>query len=334
MSLTKSIKRLMAKLLAMGMVLTAGLMVNAGALAQSSWPNRPVKLVVPYPAGGATDAVARLLAKKFSDSLGQSFIVENRAGANGSLGAASVASATPDGNTLLFSSTGPLSLNKLLYRSTNFNPATDFTPIILLADVPLVLAVHPSVPVKNMNELMTYLKANPGKVSYSSSGVGSMGHLSALLMQRTADISMLHVAYKGGAAAMADLLSGVVNTSFDLLPPYLPHVATGKVRALAVLGKQRSPLLPDVPTLIESGINISATGWFGLVGPKGLPTDVVFKLNKLANDFLASAEGKAQLSNFSMVPIGGKPEDLSKFVNSELDKWAPVVAPIAAEVMQ
>jgi tripartite-type tricarboxylate transporter receptor subunit TctC len=318
-----------------GSALLGGHLLSASrAEAQTAWPNQPVKIVVPYAPGGSTDAVARLLARKFSGSFGQPFIVENRAGANGNLGAASVATAPADGYTLMFSTTGPLSLNKLLYRATTFNPETDFTPIVLLADVPLLLVAHPTLPAQNITQLLPYLKANAGKVSFASAGTGSMGHLSALLMQRATGTSLLHVPYKGSSAAVNDLLGGVVNLSFDLLPPYLPHLGTGKVRALAVLGTQRTPLLPDVPTFIESRIDISATGWFGMAGPKGLPVDVVVKLNKAANEFLASTEGRAQLQTFSMKPIGGKPEVLAKFVQSEMEKWAPIIEPIAASVTQ
>lgn len=322
------------KRIAGGTLLGGGLLSATHIRAQPAWPSQPVKIVVPYAPGGSTDAFARILARKFSEAFGQSFLVENRAGANGNLGAMSVSTAPADGHTLMVSTTGPLSLNKLLYRQTTFNPVTDFAPIVLLADVPLVLAAHPSLPAQNMAQLLPYLKANADKVAYSSSGTGSMGHLSALLMQRATGTSLVHVPYKGSSAALNDLLGGVVNLSFDLVPLYLPHIATGRVRALAVLGPQRTKLLPEVPTFIESRINISATGWFGMVGPKGLPADVVAKLNKVANEFLASTEGRAQLQTFSMRPIGGKPEALAKFVQSEMEKWAPIIEPIAASVMQ
>ena len=300
----------------------------------ADWPSHPVNLIVPFAAGGSTDALARLLARKLQDVYGQPFVVDNRGGANGNLGAAAVAAAAPDGNTLMLSTTGPLSINKLLYRSTPFNPLTDFTPISLLADVPLVLASNPSLAVKDFKQLLANIKANPDKLAYSSSGNGSMGHLAAMLLQRATGTSLTHVPYKGSSGALPDLLGGVVNLSFDLVPTYLQQISVGKVRALAVLGPQRTASLPDVPTLKELGIDVNVTGWYGVVGPKGLPAEVVDKVNKVVNDFLASTEGRAQLQTFSMRAIGGPPEALQRLMQSETDKWRPIVEPIAASVVQ
>lgn len=304
------------------------------ARAEASWPNQPVKVIVPYQAGGSADFMGRLLARKFGEVLGQSFVVENRAGANGNVGAATVASAAADGYTLMVSTTGPLSLNKLLYKNTPFNPVTDFTPIALLADVPLLIAAHPSLPAKNVAQLIAYLKANPGKVSFSTGGTGSMGHLAAEMVQHAAGVKMVHVPYKGSAGALSDLLAGTVSLSFDLVPTYLQQISVGKVRALAVLSPQRIASLPTVPTLVESGIKATATGWYGLVGPKGLPPAIVARLNKITNDFLGSTEGRAQLQTLSVTPVGGPPEALGKFVVSELAKWRPIVEPLAATIMQ
>lgn len=304
------------------------------ARAQGAWPQQPVKVVVPFPAGGSTDALARLLARKLSDALGQPFMVENRAGANGNLGAAAVAAAPPDGYTLLLSTTGPLSLNKLLYKSTPFDPLADFTPIALLAEVPLLLASHPSVPATDLKQLIAYLKANPGKVSYSTAGNGSMGHLAAELLQRATGTSMVHVPYRGSGPALTDLVGGVVGLSFDLVPTYVQQIQAGKIRALAVLGPQRTDSLPGVPSLQEAGIQAYAVGWNGLVGPKGLPQPIVAALNRACNEFLASAEGRTQLQGFSMRPIGGPPEALAKFMQAEMDKWRPVVEPLAPTIMQ
>ena len=319
--------------------LAAALGVGTGALglpafAQAPWPAQPVKIIVPYPAGGSADIVGRMLARKYAEVLGQSFVVENRAGANGSLGAATVASAAGDGYTLMVSTTGPLSLNKLLYKNTPYDPVADFTPIALIADVPLLIAAHPSVPASTMTQLVAYMKANPGKVSFSTGGTASMGHLSGEMLQRATGASMVHVPYKGSALAMQDLLAGVVGLSIDLVPTYLQHIQAGKVRALAVLSPQRVASLPDVPTLVELGINATATGWFGVVGPKGLPQPIVTRLNQITNEFLASAEGKEQLQKISVRPIGGPPEALGRFVVEELAKWKPVIDPMAATIMQ
>ncbi|MGB3067778.1 MAG: tripartite tricarboxylate transporter substrate binding protein [Ottowia sp.] len=304
------------------------------AKAQSTWPRQPVKVVVPFAAGGSTDVFARLLARHFTDVVGHPFVVDNRPGANGNLGASQVAAALPDGHTLLLSTTGPLSINKLLYRRMPYDPVTAFTPIALLADLPLVLAAHPSVPAKDLTQLIAWLKARPGDVSYSTAGNGSMGHLAAELVQRATGTSMIHVPYKGSAGALNDLIAGVVKLSFDLVPTYLQQIEAGKIRALAVLGTRRVSTLPGVPTLLESGIKASAVGWNGLVGPRGLPASIVAVLNKATNEFLASTEGRAQLQTFSMQPIGGKPEALSAFVRSEMDKWRPIVEPLASTIMQ
>ncbi len=322
------------KKIAAGTLMGSGAFAPFASIAATAWPSQAVKLVVPFAAGGSTDVLARLLARKFQETFGQPFVVENRGGANGNLGAATVATAPGDGHTLMFSTTGPLSINKLLYRATNFDPLVDFTPICLVADVPLLLACHPSFPAKDIAQLIANAKANPDKVAYSTGGNGSMGHLSAMLLQRATGTSLVHVPYKGSSGALNDLLAGVVSLSFDLVPTYLQQITAGKVRALAVLGPERTASLPDVPTLRESGIDVSATGWYGLVGPKGLPADVALKLNTATNQFLASPEARAQMQIFSMRTIGGAPDALSKLMRSETEKWRPIVEPIAASVIQ
>ncbi|CAN5386303.1 tripartite tricarboxylate transporter substrate binding protein [soil metagenome] len=327
-------RRSTLKLLAGGALIGCIGVAPAVVSAATPWPTQPVKLVVPFAAGGSTDVFARLLARRLQEVYGQPFIVENRGGANGNLGAAQVATAAPDGYTLMLSTTGPLSINKLLYKATPFNPLTDFTPIALLADVPLLVASHPSLPVHNLKELIAYVKANPDKVAYSTGGTGSMGHLSALLLQRATGTTLTHVPYKGSSGALNDLIGGVVGLSFDLVPTYLQQISAGKINAIAVLGTQRTSSLPEIPTLVESGINVNATGWYGLVGPKGLPPEVVAKVNAVANEFLVSTEGRAQLQVFSMRPIGGKPEALMALMTSEMDKWRPIVEPISASVAQ
>jgi tripartite-type tricarboxylate transporter receptor subunit TctC len=185
-----------------------------------------------------------------------------------------------------------------------------------------------------MKQLIAYLKANPGKVSYSTGGTGSMGHLAAEMIQHATGVSLVHVPYRGSAGALNDLVAGQVSLSFDLVPTYLQQVNAGKVRPIAVLSPQRVASLPGVPTVIESGINASATGWYAVVGPKGLPAAIVARLNKITNDFLVSPEGRAQLQSLSVRPIGGTPQALAKFVGEELAKWAPIVEPLAATIMQ
>lgn len=300
--------------------------------AAQTWPAKPVRIVVPYPPGGSTDLLARVLAKKLAEGTGQSFVVDNRAGANGNLGAASVASAAPDGYTLLFTTTGPLVFNKFIYKSTPFDPAKDFTPIVKTAEIPLLVAVHPSVPVKSLAELVAYAKDNPGKLNYSTAGNGSMGHLTAELLQRRAGIRMTHVPYKGSAPALTDLVAGVVNVSFDLAPTYAQYVQDGRVRALAVTTRTRSPLMPDTATLAEQGVrDFEATGWNAFVGPAGMPADVVQKINAIVNRFIASDEGKEALRALGMQPAGGTPQQLAAFMAAEAKTWQPIATSVKVE---
>ncbi len=304
-----------------------------GTTARADWPERPVKLIVPFPAGGAADVVGRIFAKLFSEKLGQPFVVENRAGANGNLGAASVATAPPDGYTLLFTTTGPLVFNKVIYKqSTTFDPAKDFTPIVEVSELPLIIAANATLPARTFPDMVAYAKANPGKISFASSGIGSMGHLTGDLIENNLGFTMTHVPYRGSAPAMNDLLGGVVNISIDLASNYAPQVKAGTLRALAITTLKRWSLLPDVPTLSELGMpNFDATGWMAIVGPAGLATDVVAKINKAANDYLASKDGADTLEKLGMVPVGGTPDALKTFMASELVKWTPVAEKIKPE---
>jgi len=290
--------------------------------ARAAWPERPVKLIVPFPAGGSADVVGRIFAKYFSEKLGQPFVVENRAGANGNLGAASVATSAPDGYNLLFTTTGPLVFNKVIYKqSTTFDPAKDFTPVVEVTQLPLIIAANATLPAKNFQDMVAYAKANPGKITFASSGNGSMGHLTADLIETNLDFKMTHVPYRGSAPALNDLMGGVVNISIDLASNYAPHVKAGTLRALAITTPKRWPLLPDVPTLAELGMpNFDATGWMAIVGPAGLPDDIVARVNKSANDYLASKEGAEMLDKLGMVPVGGTADELKTFMASELVK--------------
>ena len=309
-----------------------GLGAASRAVFAQTWPAKPVRIVVPFPAGGSTDILARQLAKKFEESLGQGFVVENRAGANGNLGAAAVASAAPDGYTLLFTTTGPLVFNKFIYKSTPFDPSRDFTPVVKAADMPLLVASNPALPVKSLAELVAYAKNNPGQVSYSTGGNGSMGHLTAELLQRRAGIRLTHVPYKGSAPALNDLLAGVVNLSFDLLPTYAQHVQSGKIRALAVTTLDRSALMPDIATLAEQGMmDFEVTGWNALVGPAGLPADVVQRLNSIVNQYLVSEAGREAIRSLGMQPAGGTPQQLVAYMASQSRLWQPIASSVNAE---
>ncbi len=317
----------------MGAMLALLCAIGLATAARADWPDRPVKLIVPFPAGGANDVVGRIFAKVLSEKLGQPFVVENRAGANGNLGAASVATAPPDGYTLLLTTTGPLVFNKVIYKqSTTFDPATDFTPIVELSELPLIIAANSTLPAQNFPDMVAYAKANPGKISFASSGIGSMGHLTGDLIESNLGFTMTHVPYRGSAPAMNDLLGGVVNISIDLASNYAPQVKAGRLRALAITTRKRWSLLPDVPTLSELGMpNFDATGWMAIVGPAGLPADIVTKVNKAANDYLATKEGAETLDKLGMVAVGGTPDQLKTFMASELKKWTPVAEKIQPE---
>lgn len=312
------------RMFAIAITVLQPLLIAAPALAQG-WPERPVKLIVPHSAGGAPDVLSRMFAKVFSEKLGQPFVVDNRVGANGNIGAGAAATAAPDGYTLLFTTTGPLSYNKVTYKaSTTFDPGKDFTPIVEVAQLPLIIAANATLPVKTLPELVAYAKANPGKVTVASPGNGSMGHMTSDLVQTGLGVQMLHVPYRGSAPAMNDLISGQVNICFDLASTYAEQVKAGTLRALAITTAKRWPLLPDVPTLSELGMpNFDATGWVAIVGPAGLPAEIVAKVNKIANEFIASKEGIEAMDRLGMVPAGGTPEQLRTFMASELVKWTP-----------
>jgi tripartite-type tricarboxylate transporter receptor subunit TctC len=305
--------------------------LGCGLAHAQAWPTKPVRIIVPFPAGGATDLLARSLGQKLGESLGQPFFVDNRAGANGNIGAAAVAKAAPDGYTIMFCTTGPLVFNKIIYKTTPFDPLRDFAPIVLVADVPLLIAAHPSFPVRTLPELVAYAKANPGKVTYSSPGNGSMAHLSAEMIQQEAGMKLTHVPYKGTAPALNDLVAGVVNISFDLAPTYVPLVKAGKINPLAVTTATRSAVLPEVPTVIESGVaGYQSFGWFAFVAPAGVPAEVVDKVNAITNAYIVSAEGKARLAEFGMGARGGTPQELGAFMVAEFGRWRPIAEPVAA----
>jgi tripartite-type tricarboxylate transporter receptor subunit TctC len=318
---------------ACAIVAVAGLLAATSLASAQAWPERPVKLIIPHSAGGAPDGLGRLLAKMLGEKLGQPFVVENRVGANGNIGAGAVASSAPDGYTLLFTTTGPLSYNMITYKaSTTFDPNRDFAPIAEVAKLPLIIATNSTLPVKTLPELVAYAKANPSKVTFATPGNGSMGHMTADLVQARLGADMLHVPYRGSAPAMNDLLGGQINISFDLASTYVEQVKSGTLRALAITTPKRWAPLPDVPTLSEQGMpNFEATGWVAIVGPKGLPADIVGKVNKVTNDFVTSKEGVDAMDKLGMVPAGGTPEQLRTFMAAELEKWRPVAEKIKPE---
>jgi tripartite-type tricarboxylate transporter receptor subunit TctC len=329
-----SMKTCIARRVAALAVIAAGLCAGPSvawsqASAQSSvqtWPSRPVTVILPFAAGGGTDLLARALAQDLGERFGQQFVVDNRAGAGGNVGAAAVAKAAPDGYTILFGTPGPLANNKLMYKNLPFDPEQAFAPIVLIAKSPLIIAAKVSLPVKDIRELAAYAKANPGKLNVGVPGNGTLGHITSVLLQRELGISMTDVPYRGTALVVNDLLGGQVDLAMDFMPSYVPLVREGKVRALAVTTSQRSSDLPDVNTVQDAGFpGFEATAWYALAAPAGTPSEIIDKLNAASNAFLKSPKGQETLANLSMQAVGGAPADLKAFIASELQKWGPVV---------
>jgi tripartite-type tricarboxylate transporter receptor subunit TctC len=312
----------------------AGLAAAGDAPGQApAYPSRPIRLVVPFPPGGATDILARDVAQKLTEAWGQSVVVDNRPGAGGNIGSELVAKAPPDGYTLLMGTVGTHAINASLYAKMPYDHIRDFAPVILVAGVPNVLVVNPALPVNTVAELIAYAKANPGKLNFASSGNGTSIHLSGELFKVMAGVQMTHVPYKGSAPAVADLISGQVQLMFDNLPPSLPQIKAGKLRALAVTSSTRAPALPDVPTMAEAGLpGFEASSWFGVLAPAGTPPAIVAKLNAEIARWLATPEAKERLSKQGADAAGGSPEDFVKHIAAETTKWAKVVKDSGAKV--
>jgi tripartite-type tricarboxylate transporter receptor subunit TctC len=304
------------------------------AVAQADWPKREVRIFVGFSAGGSTDIVARLLAQELSKAWGQPVLVENRAGATGNIAAELVAKAKPDGYTLLMGSVGPLAINASLFKSMPFDNLKDFTPITLVTHVPNMLVVNPrALPVVTFPDLIATAKANPGKYFYASTGSGTSSHLSAELLKMQTGIDIVHVPYKG-AVAVTDLLSGEsVHLMFATVPSVINHVRAGKLRALAVTSTARSGTAPDLPTVAELGFpGFEASSWFALVGPAGVPRDIVLKISTEVARALKQPELREKLVQQGADPVGSTPEELAEYMRSETAKWAKVVQAVGAKV--
>ena len=314
------------RLLSLGLFGLALALAPIHDAAAQEWPSRPVTLIVPFPAGSAVDTLARAVANAAGESLGKQFIVDNRAGAGGNIGGAAVAKSAPDGYTFLFGTPAPIAMNRLMYKGLTYDSEKDFTPVILIAKSPLVIAAKLDFPVKSLAELVAYAKQSPGKVNVGVPGNGTLGHITSALFQQFAGVEMTNVPYRGSAPLMTDLLSGQVDVAMDFMPTYMPQVTAGKIRALAVTTAQRAAQLPDVPTAQEAGFKgFEATAWYAVVAPTGTPRDIVGKMNGLVNDFLKSQKGKTVLEQNALQSVGGSPDDLKAFIASELAKWGPVI---------
>jgi tripartite-type tricarboxylate transporter receptor subunit TctC len=311
--------------------LLSTLAATSCVLAQA-WPTKPVTLMVPFAPGGTTDIVARPFAQALSQELGQPVVVENRAGAGGTLAAGVAAHATPDGYTL-FVATVAHTMATSLYKQLPYDFEKDFVPITILATVPNILVVNPSVPAKSVRELIDYAKANPGKLAYGSAGNGSTEHLSAELFKSMAGVDMVHIPYKGGAPMMADLIGGQIQLAIETSGSAAPHIKAGKVRALAVTTSARSPAFPEVPTLAESGLKgYDVTTWYAILAPRGTPQEITAKLYNASVKILGTPDMKQRLEQFGGEPGGLTPEQFAAFIKSETAKWAKVVKESKATV--
>ena len=326
-------KLLKTLILAAGVCALPVLPILSTAQAQA-FPTKPISLIIPFPPGGPTDAMARTLAAEITGSLGQPVIVENRAGAGGNIGADFVARALPDGHTLLFGTSGPLAINASLYRKISYDPATSFAPVIQIGQLPNILVVNPSLPVKDVRELIAYSKANPGRLSYASSGNGASSHLAGVLFNGIAGTDLQHVPYKGTGPALNDLLGGQVSMSFTDVLTALPYIKAGKLRPLGIATAQRSQALPDLPTLAEQGVKgYDVSVFFGIVAPAGTPPATIAKLNKAFTEALATPKVKQLFASQGFEPAAdASPQQLGRFIAAETAKWKEVVKKSGAQL--
>jgi tripartite-type tricarboxylate transporter receptor subunit TctC len=294
--------------------------------AAAPYPTKPIRIIVAYTPAGATDILARTVGQKLSESWGQPVIIDNRAGAAGNIGTEVAAKATADGYTLLMGTAGTHGINVSLYRKLNWHPVTDFAPVSLVAMVPNIMVINNALPFKNVKELIAHAKANPGKLSYGSPGNGSTAHLSMELFKNMTGINLVHIPYKGSAGVLADVMGGQIAVTIDNMPPYLPQVKAGKIRALAVSPAKRSTAAPDIPTIAESGVpGYEAVAWFGLLAPAGTPKDIVSKLSVETARILKMPDVNKRVSELGGEPVGSSPEEFAALIKSEIAKWAKVI---------
>ena len=304
---------------------------SIGSVSAADYPTRPVRWVVGYPPGGATDIMARLVGHRLSEKLGQQFVIENKPGAGNNIGTESVVNAPADGYTVLLVNPAN-AINASLYAKLNFNFIRDIAPVAGISRVPNVMTVNPDVPAKTVAEFIAYAKANPGKINMASSGNGTSVHLSGEMFKAMTGVEMQHVPYRGSAPAMTDLIAGQVQVIFDNMPSVLQHIKAGKLRALAVTTAVPSPELPDVPTVAETVKDYEASAWFGMGVPKNTPKEIIATLNKAINEILAEPAMKARLAELGGVPIVATPEEFGKVIQAETDKWEKVVKFAGARV--
>ena len=302
--------------------------------ASGGYPTKPLRFVLPFPPGGPTDILGRMLAQQLSTQVGQSVVPENRPGAGGNLGAEIAAKSPPDGYTIALCATS-LALSPALYAKLNYDPVRDFAPISLVATIPNVILVHPSVPAKSLKELVQLAKKNPGKLNFGSGGLGTSNHLASEMLKGLADIDLVHVPFKGSNMAMVGMMGGQVDMVTIGVPPTLPHIQAGKVRPLAVLSAKRLSSLPDVPTSREAGYdNFEVTTWYGILAPAGTPKPVVARLNGEFVKMMASPDMRSRMRGAGFDTVSSSPEEFAAFIRSEMTRWAKVVKDSKVPILQ
>ena len=312
---------------------TAAAQLEPGSAADAPYPNRPIRMLIGLPPGGPTDVVARIVAPKLGDALGQQIIVDNRTGAGGLIAAETAAKAPPDGYTLLFGAVSYSAIFASLYKKLPYDPVKDFAPISLVTKVPNVLVVNPALPVRTVSDFIAHAKANPGKLSYGSSGSGTSLHLAMELLKKQTGIEVLHVPYKGGPAAILDLIGGQIQVMFDNAPGQIPHIRSGKTRALGITSAKRNSRLPGVPTMIEAGVpGFEVTSWYGVFAPAHVPEPVLAKLNEQLVKVLNLPEIRERMAELGIEPAPTTREEFAAFQKSEVARWAQVVKDSGATV--
>lgn len=294
--------------------------------AAQSWPTSTVRFVVPFPAGGTTDLLARVFAERMSAAWGQPVVIENRAGAGGIIGSESVARSAPDGHTILLGTIGTHGVSTSLVKNLSFDPERDFAPITLLATLPNILAVNASLPAKSFPGLIEYARANPGKLSYASAGQGTASHIAGEYFKRLAGVDVVHVPYKGSAPALTDLIAGHVAYTFDYLPSALPHVRGGKLRALAVTGPQRSRAIPELPTVIEMGLDqFDVVTWYAVYAPANTPRNVIDIIRNTMAKIAKEPDAVKKLEDLGVELVASTPDDLARFQRAEIERWSRII---------
>jgi tripartite-type tricarboxylate transporter receptor subunit TctC len=311
--------------LALGLALTLGFAGGTAGAQTADYPNRPIKMLVGFGAGGGTDIVARIVAQKMSESFGQSVVVENRTGASGMIAATDVAKSEPDGYTLMMGSQTTYAVAPNLYRKVTVDPVKDFAGVALTGASPLVLVVNPSFPAHTVAEVIAMAKASPGKINFGTGGAGTTPHMTAELFQHVAGIKMTHIAYRGEAPAINDLVAGQIPVMFANLSAVMGQIKSGTLRAIAVTSAARSPSAPDIPTVAETLPGFAAETWFGIVAPAGTPHDIILRLNAAARQALAAPDTKQRFADLGMTTGSSSPEELDAYIKSEIAKWSAVI---------